>query len=719
LGASNFIFVTNNRSTTSQTTIGSATVLPTAVTVATLTTGGLTVTTTGSTTGQGLVYGGMVEISGVTSAMAAGNLRYIEGSGVRVTTASAFAGSLVLVGSGAGFTTVAVPAGVTSVTAGILIDAALTTGVSGDTGSSLTLLQTGTTSGTGIKVAATLTSYGTMLLNQAGSAQYGINLSAALSQRIGSELAVVQSGYSTASDTAAIVLDSPAVLSHSIFAAGTSISLQQTGYSASTKAILFNTTAQPQINSAGSKNGTVLIKTNNRDLLINRPVQFDKTKTLVINLGTGHLLNPTSTVNSAGIVGNGTDVFFTGAATGHSGVIFVGSPTELSSGSFTFLTDYSNYTDAVTLDNSSSASDYSLGWNTRLQGVDPVIIAANDPLFKYVEYAGGFKVTTRAAASTVQRVGVKFGGTVTISGISTGDARNLNYIEGAGIAVSGSASSFTGLLTLVSYGAGITSGSDIAGIVVKANLSAGSNLSLMQTGAADGHGILVGGASLTAGGNLLLQQLGTVGATRDGFYFNATGTAAGTGVGLTANLGGTVTLKTNGLKLSLNNNDNFTVSGSRLRIDLGAAILTSAGGTVPTDGYRIKAEGMELLFTGAKSGNSGIFAVQGGSFTYVSDQTAVTTIPTIDASTTLANLGLSSVSYGGSSGARTLGGLTITGKIDSALKGLGVIYSTQVTISGVTTGSVAGGLTYIEGRSILVSGTASSFSGALTLVSTG
>ncbi|MCX8500104.1 MAG: hypothetical protein ORO03_00165, partial [Alphaproteobacteria bacterium] len=116
------------------------------------------------------------------------------------------------------------------------------------------------------------------------------------------------------------------------------------------------------------------------------------------------------------------------------------------------------------------------------------------------------------------------------------------------------------------------------------------------------------------------------------------------------------------------------------------------------------------------------FAVQGGSFTYVSDQTAVTTIPTIDASTTLANLGLSSVSYGGSSGARTLGGLTITGKIDAALKGLGVNYSNaSVTINGVTTtpASEASKLTYIEGRSILVSGTASSFSGALTLVSTG
>ena len=106
----------------------------------------------------------------------------------------------------------------------------------------------------------------------------------------------------------------------------------------------------------------------------------------------------------------------------------------------------------------------------------------------------------------------------------------------------------------------------------------------------------------------------------------------------------------------------------------------------------------------------------GGSFTFVGNGGSGN--GTLTNSTTLANLGLDGVSFGGSAGVRTLGGLTITGSNDKALTGKGVRFGGTVTINGVTSGSVVGGLRLIEGGGISVVST-SAFSGKLTLVGNG
>ncbi|MCX8501422.1 MAG: hypothetical protein ORO03_06995, partial [Alphaproteobacteria bacterium] len=81
LGASDFVFVTDNRTTTTTTILNNSTALPADFTAGS----GLTITTTGATTGKGLVYGGTVDIQGISTG-AAKDLRYIEGTGVGVTT---------------------------------------------------------------------------------------------------------------------------------------------------------------------------------------------------------------------------------------------------------------------------------------------------------------------------------------------------------------------------------------------------------------------------------------------------------------------------------------------------------------------------------------------------------------------------------------------------------------------------------------------------------
>ena len=131
LGSSNFVFVTDNRATTADVSIVDSTALPADFTTAG---SGLTITTTGTTTGKGLVYGGAVSIDGVSTG-AAQNLRYIEGADLAVTTDSSFSGSLTLVGSGMD-------------SLGVRITAGLRTSNGGD----LNLVQIGTTLGSAIFV---------------------------------------------------------------------------------------------------------------------------------------------------------------------------------------------------------------------------------------------------------------------------------------------------------------------------------------------------------------------------------------------------------------------------------------------------------------------------------------------------------------------------------------------------------------------------------------
>ena len=169
LGAGNFIFVTDNRATTAATIINNSSSLPTAFTVLG---SGLSITAA-STNGQGVVYGGTVDIRGITSADAAKDLRYIEGTGIGVSaSASTFSGSLLLVGSGAGFTPTATNF------SGFYFTANLTTGAENDGTSNLTLIQTQQASTFGIYIeGATVTAGGAMTLNQTGKSNNNIAIS--------------------------------------------------------------------------------------------------------------------------------------------------------------------------------------------------------------------------------------------------------------------------------------------------------------------------------------------------------------------------------------------------------------------------------------------------------------------------------------------------------------------------------------------------------------
>ena len=103
-----------------------------------------------------------------------------------------------------------------------------------------------------------------------------------------------------------------------------------------------------------------------------------------------------------------------------------------------------------------------------------------------------------------------YGGTVNIQGVTTGDAKDLRYIEGTGVGVTTTASSFSGNLMLVGSGAGYDLDSTTAAVYVKANLSTANrgDLTLVQIGGATKHGIIVSGATLTTSGAMNLIQSG-------------------------------------------------------------------------------------------------------------------------------------------------------------------------------------------------------------------
>ena len=73
----------------------------------------------------------------------------------------------------------------------------------------------------------------------------------------------------------------------------------------------------------------------------------------------------------------------------------------------------------------------------------------------------------------------------------------------------------------------------------------------------------------------------------------------------------------------------------------------------------------------------------------MSDQSSLTAPATLTNITTLGDLGLEGVVFGGTVGRRTVAGLTVTGSRDAALSGLGVQFGGTVIIDRVQTGPPA------------------------------
>ena len=206
----------------------------------------------------------------------------------------------------------------------------------------------------------------------------------------------------------------------------------------------------------------------------------------------------TSPVGTRALNALGMDVFFTGALTGHNSTIAVGS------GSFTWVNDKSSSGNVTLTGTTQATNDATSGWQTA------AVYAGTTPGTRTI---AGLTVTG-SSDSAITGMGVRYGGTVTISGVtSASPAGSLRYIEGVGIGVLTTASSFNGSLTLVNNGGGVQVSVNNAfktgGIVVGGTtLAVAGDLTLVHQGTINAEGIHISGATVTAGGNLFLTQTG-------------------------------------------------------------------------------------------------------------------------------------------------------------------------------------------------------------------
>ncbi|MDI9409484.1 MAG: hypothetical protein QM523_09600, partial [Candidatus Pacebacteria bacterium] len=298
-------------------------------------------------------------------------------------------------------------------------------------------------------------------------------------------------------------------------------------------------------------------------------------------------------------------------------------------------------------------------------------------------------------------------------------------VAGKGIKVSNTT------LTSSDMGVYLTQSKNSAGVGVDlsgSTLTAGGMISLSQADGAVGTGIAVDSSTLTSSGSsVYLDQSGTVSGAAIGINLTASAVKG------TAFAAGTsdhwVNLQTNGYSLQLNNTDSFAATKGRVRISLttnrgvGALVSKDSAGTVVSAGYSITAQGLDLIYAGAATGNSVKFDVGSGNFTYVTNRTATTGTAVLTNSITASDStlfwsGLGTLTSGTQD---STSGLTVTATGSDAgdrINYQGVIYGGQVEINGVTTAGsgTAKSLRYIEGAEVKVSAD-SSFVGSLTLAS--
>ena len=243
-------------------------------------------------------------------------------------------------------------------------------------------------------------------------------------------------------------------------------------------------------------------------------------------------------------------------------------------------------------------------------------------------------------------------------------------------------------------------------------------------------------SSLTAGLDLSILQSGTFAAKSYGIQLELND-KINVRTALAAGSNRLVTLKTNDLPLSLLGNGEVRVSGGRLRIDLGSGsgALRSTRQGVGSQ-LKLNATGMDVFFTsrltllndtGSSRDNDGTIILGSGKFTFVNDKRSVTSAKTLDNSSTSSDWGTGIGSFW-SSTVSLIGiadGLTLemaaTATTEAAVKeqcdNQGVVYGGAVTIDGLSLTSPARTLTYIEGKGVTISGSASTFTNGVMLVS--
>ncbi|MCX8500378.1 MAG: hypothetical protein ORO03_01585, partial [Alphaproteobacteria bacterium] len=688
----------------------------------------------------------------------------IEGVGVAViNTASAFSGSLALVSNGQGIDFLSVGNNQQRQKS-IGIVAGLTVGAVNDGRSDLLLQQRAPHAQTAIEIFAPVTvGRDLTVLAESSSGQHGIFIKT-YSVTVGRNLTLVKHGnFGVAITIGGISLESVTI------SAGGTVSLVQTA-GVGVGAIGIGVINISQTVSISAAQGISFKTANAKLTLISHTVLITASLTsprVRLDLGSA----PISSIDGQGEVattpGNtmnalGADVYLTSATSGNNATIAVGS------GSFTLVNDKRTATAPVEITNTTTASEATNGW-----GAAPTYGAfANGSTS-----LGGLTISGTGGQTSLQGLGVVYGGNVKISGMTTGTGKDLRYIQGNGVAVTG-VSRFSGSLMLVSSGGevnkditfsidgstnttqnriatmlitstlsaglstaevsdgvsrltlvarGVTTGNGIfmsdavcagAGelaifqsgasdgsgfIAYSSTLKSGGDVSLVQSGFAKADGISLNRTSLEAGGNLSVIQAGTIDPVYRGIALSAFGTGTGTRRPMSFGSSSWAQFKTNHRNLVLSGGDNFYLTGgSMIRLDLGTGVIASGNlgpGVIP-GGLVLHAEGSQVYFTGATSGNSATVAIGTGGFTYVTDlRSAVTT--------TVGNspLALASFSAGATSG------LTVTGSNTTIKTG---IVGALVTIDGLNEGANQG-LSYIEGNGITVTGAASVFNGDIIL----
>ena len=305
--------------------------------------------------GMGVVYDAAVTISGVGGAGGSGtadDLRYIEARSITVSGAASFNGSLTLVATGAEVSGVKVASGATLVT------------------------------------KTTADGLGELVLVQQGGAtqqQFGIELAAGAAITAAGKFSLVQRGVSS---NAGIKIDEAAIT------AGGTIEFNQIGTVSSDTGILFNATANQTLVAGSGGKGWVIFRTGNRNFSVTGSDLAVSDSRLLLSLGTGNLTGGQT------VISNGGDVYFAGGSSNAANI-------DIGSGSFSFVTDRSGSTDAVSLTSTTAANDTTVGWNsTGLNFVG--------------QTGGGLTIvkTGNAFSAADQRFAVIYGGAVTIQAAS-------------------------------------------------------------------------------------------------------------------------------------------------------------------------------------------------------------------------------------------------------------------------------------------------------------
>ena len=493
--------------------------------------------------GMGVVYDAAVTISGVGGAGSSGtadDLRYIEARSITVSGAASFNGSLTLVATGAEASGVKVASGATLVT------------------------------------KTTADGLGELVLVQQGGAtqqQFGIELAAGAAITAAGKFSLVQRGVSS---NAGIKIDEAAIT------AGGTIEFNQIGTVSSDTGILFNATANQTLVAGSGGKGWVIFRTGNRNFSVTGSDLAVSDSRLLLSLGTGNLTGGQT------VISNGGDVYFAGGSLNAANI-------DIGSGSFSFVTDRSGSTDAVSLTSTTAANDTTVGWNST--GLS--FVGQTGGGLSIVKSEGTF-------SSADQRFAVIYGGAVTIQAASAA-VRNLNTIIGASIAVT-AANSFSGDITLLTGGGDFSSTAALTGASGMRIITNGGRLTSSGGLTASG-GVL----SLNSGGGLISLSSGVT-ASADSIAIASGGGAVSLGGNLTSNsaAASSIAITSGGGGLTLT--ANVTTTNGVVTLDLGTGSYSQDA----IAGYSFTSNNKDLYLTAgsvvAKHGAT-VFALGTGSFT--------------------------------------------------------------------------------------------------------